>query len=493
MCPTIPRRTAAWHGWLRKPVTLDRRRGVRGPVGNIPALVFLAISVAGCGILPFYARANKGPTADWTPTRATAELTLNDLSHRVFVGVAMSGGGSRAANFSAAVLLELQKIGLLQHVSAISSVSGSSLTAAYYGLFGEETKTKWNRDRLRELMLTNFEAKWFARWFLPHNIIRYWLTEFDRSDIMKGVFDDVLFEGKTFGNMPLGRPRVLINATSFTTGQRFVFTDETFRRFKSRLDAYPVSHAVMASGAFPGIFHNVTLQNYRISGVQHYEHLYDGGPSDNLGINTLIDIVQKLYNPSNPSKPNGCFLFIVDAHPFQELPAHVLEADTRKALDFLIDSNLVNASDVLLTTRREDVLRQVGIDTRTIDPPPYQEFPIFPDRPKEKGGETCWAWHLTFQRLLSPGFATQWASKEEARDGYRHARQVGLVVNAIPTRYQLAGPKPYTAQALQDYIFEAARLLLWEDEGYLKQTCDWFTKEARVPGLSCDRRVGTGG
>lgn len=119
MCPTIPRRTAAWHGWLRKPVTLDPRRGVRGPVGNIPALVFLAISVAGCGILPFYARANKGPAADWTPTRATAELTLNDLSHRVFVGVAMSGGGSRAANFSAAVLLELQKIGLLQHVSAI--------------------------------------------------------------------------------------------------------------------------------------------------------------------------------------------------------------------------------------------------------------------------------------------------------------------------------------------------------------------------------------
>src|SRR5204863_4300210 len=49
-----------------------------------------------------------------------------------FVGIAISGGGSRSANYSAAVMFELQRLGLLEKVDAISSVSGGSLTAAYY-------------------------------------------------------------------------------------------------------------------------------------------------------------------------------------------------------------------------------------------------------------------------------------------------------------------------------------------------------------------------
>src|SRR4051812_47918066 len=35
-----------------------------------------------------------------------------------FVGLAISGGGSRSANFSAGVMLELQRLGLLQKVDA---------------------------------------------------------------------------------------------------------------------------------------------------------------------------------------------------------------------------------------------------------------------------------------------------------------------------------------------------------------------------------------
>ena len=90
-------------------------------------------------------------------------------------------------------------------------------------------------------------------------MLRYWLTDFDRSDIMKGVFDDILFEKKTFGDMPAGGPKILINATSLTTGRQFRFTDQDFKTLQSRLDTYPISHAVMASGAFPGAFNNVTF------------------------------------------------------------------------------------------------------------------------------------------------------------------------------------------------------------------------------------------
>ncbi|MDB5322985.1 MAG: uncharacterized protein JWN40_4616, partial [Phycisphaerales bacterium] len=58
-----------------------------------------------------------------------------------FVGLAISGGGSRSANFSAAVMFELQRLGLLEKVDAISSVSGGSMTAAYYCLSADRD---WN-------------------------------------------------------------------------------------------------------------------------------------------------------------------------------------------------------------------------------------------------------------------------------------------------------------------------------------------------------------
>jgi hypothetical protein len=38
-----------------------------------------------------------------------------------FIGLAISGGGSRAAVFAASVMLQLERIGVLQHVQYISS------------------------------------------------------------------------------------------------------------------------------------------------------------------------------------------------------------------------------------------------------------------------------------------------------------------------------------------------------------------------------------
>lgn len=54
----------------------------------------------------------------------------------VFVGLAISGGGSRAAAFGMAVLEQLKEIGILQHVTAISTTSGGGLAGAYYATKG---------------------------------------------------------------------------------------------------------------------------------------------------------------------------------------------------------------------------------------------------------------------------------------------------------------------------------------------------------------------
>jgi hypothetical protein len=51
-----------------------------------------------------------------------------------FIALSLSGGGSRAAVFSAAVMFELQKHGILQQVDVVSSASGGSVSAALYAV-----------------------------------------------------------------------------------------------------------------------------------------------------------------------------------------------------------------------------------------------------------------------------------------------------------------------------------------------------------------------
>jgi len=127
-------------------------------------------------------------------------------------------------------------------------------------------------------------------------MLRYWFTNYTRSDIMKETLDNNLFEGKTFEKMGSGLPRILINATTLTEGKHFVFSEEGFKSLNSRIDTYPVANAVMASSAFPGVFHDMTLKDYSISSEQNYEHVLDGGPSDNLGVTTILKMVKKLYS-----------------------------------------------------------------------------------------------------------------------------------------------------------------------------------------------------
>ena len=71
-----------------------------------------------------------------------AETTEQD---KIYVVLALSGGGTRAAALSYGVMEKLKATliqngsrTLLDEVDVISSVSGGSFTAAYYGLFGDQ-------------------------------------------------------------------------------------------------------------------------------------------------------------------------------------------------------------------------------------------------------------------------------------------------------------------------------------------------------------------
>jgi NTE family protein len=85
-----------------------------------------------------------------------------------FVGLAVSGGGSRSANFGMAALTELDALGMLQHVDAISAVSGGSIPSAYFAVRGAEPD--WAVEG-RKVAATDFAAPLIGKLLNPFNLL----------------------------------------------------------------------------------------------------------------------------------------------------------------------------------------------------------------------------------------------------------------------------------------------------------------------------------
>jgi hypothetical protein len=425
----------------------------------------------------------------------------------------MSGGGSRAANFSAAVMLELEQLGLLDRATVISSVSGSSLPAAYYGLFGQgKDASKWNSGTIKERMRTNFEASWLWRWFLPNNIAEYWITNFSRSDIMADVFDSNLFEKKKFSDMGKGQPRIVINSTEVSRGTRFTFTEQTFHKtLNSEIENYPIARAVMASSAFPGVFQDVTLRKYgapaqsKSSGgpsedqtKDGYLHVIDGGPSDNLGTTTLIVALHQIIEADSQKQQASsplqipCFLVVVDAYPYALGSEFTPHPETRGLIDYFFDTNVANSSDALLSARRIDLLNDLGLSARANNPEvaPFTQSKVsLIDKP----AVSCAVWYIGLPRMLSKVFRPT-DHPTSALD--LETWELGTIVNSIPTRFTLVSgdeDHPIPADRLQDKLFEAAHRLVEEDRfeslGVQMRVkdgvCAWFhDKEIELAGCS---------
>ena len=54
------------------------------------------------------------------------------------IGLALSGGGYRAAAYHIGTLRALHKLGILKDLDVISSVSGGAIIAAYYALHNDD-------------------------------------------------------------------------------------------------------------------------------------------------------------------------------------------------------------------------------------------------------------------------------------------------------------------------------------------------------------------
>jgi predicted acylesterase/phospholipase RssA len=263
-------------------------------------------------------RVNQTRAALLRSSDVALDLTQPAAKDGWFVGLAISGGGSRSANFSAAVMFQLQRLGLLDRVDAVSSVSGGSLTAAYYCL---STDGEWNPGNLQRLMTHSFAADMWWVVLQPWNLLALGLTDWDRSDVLAASFTKNVYtrNGKplTFADLRADRPRLLVNATDLQSGQRFVFANESFDAINSDLSKYPIGYAVAASSSVPVVLHQVTLRDFSTV-FEQFRHFVDGGINDNLGVLSLLEAYKAdndaaIAKGQPPPFAKGAVLVIIDA------------------------------------------------------------------------------------------------------------------------------------------------------------------------------------
>ena len=256
------------------------------------------------------------------------------------VGLSFSGGGSRASAFSFGVLRELARTRvhsqgksspLIDQVDFISSVSGGSVTAAYYALKG-----KAMLDDFEEKFLNQDVDSTLRMSVSVPNIVRLTSGGINDSTGLQSWLDENLFKNATYQDiLRPGRPAIWINASDIYNRTPFVFNKTTFSALCSDLNTFPLSEAVAASAAVPLVFAPVIVKNYadrcdypipgwvksalansnapavlranaeavkryRDAGEVRYVKLLDGGLTDNLG---LTGIQIELLGASKPYEP----------------------------------------------------------------------------------------------------------------------------------------------------------------------------------------------
>ena len=185
----------------------------------------------------------------------------------MLVGLAFSGGGTRAAAFSFGVLQGFARTSvrdhgraapLIERVDFVSGVSGGSVTAAYFGL-----KRSGALADFRERFLTRNAEEALNTNVNLANLGRGFAGGVNQEVPFRNWLDANLFEGATFGQLLTERrPRVWINATDIYNRTPFVFGKTAFGAICSNLADYPVAAAVAASAAVPLAFAPVVLEAY---------------------------------------------------------------------------------------------------------------------------------------------------------------------------------------------------------------------------------------
>jgi hypothetical protein len=268
----------------------------------------------------------------------------------VLIGVALSGGGSRAALFGAAGLEAVSGLrtaagtSVMEQVTYLSSVSGGSLAASYYTLnkpardvkvlTPEGAMTSAYRaffDEYRSTLSQDFQTSLLWRQLVSFRWVNPALAAMTLAEVLR---HNLLGEATM---MDLSRrqamgdaPRLIINTTLYNNGRRLAITNlpsETFRydffqdlrqslaqqgkpaqmpsplvkRYESLIPMTPLemgmdpcpirlAGSVTASASFPPLVGPFTFQ---VAGIDTYWHVGDGGLYENQGAESLLFLFLK--------------------------------------------------------------------------------------------------------------------------------------------------------------------------------------------------------
>jgi NTE family protein len=214
-------------------------------------------------------------------------MTVNVNGSPKRIGLALSGGGFRAASFHLGVFRKLRDLNLLDAVDVLSCVSGGSIAG---GFLAAGWREKGTLDALDDYLRTRSIA--------VSSVLGGLLDPFEtRTDKLAESYDRDLFKGKTLDDLAAG-PRVYLNATNLATGNLFFFVAGGKRASEmgdheighQPAGSFRLSRAVAASSSFPPVFPPLRLTHGEFPATRTVEYvtLTDGGVYDNLGINPLF-------------------------------------------------------------------------------------------------------------------------------------------------------------------------------------------------------------
>jgi NTE family protein len=246
-------------------------------------------------------------------------------------GVALSGGGYRAAAFHLGALRKLNDLKLLDKVDVLSTISGGSITGAAYCLrkggykdFEENIVKALSTKSVIQFILTSWTfirfiipvllllvlclilvfTKW-APFILPVLIIAFYIIFtyqfklFPISKVIEKAYAKFFYNNAALSSL-CTQPELAIGTTNLQTGRQFTFSK---RKMEDSAYAYlnppvkfdgtnfPIARAVVASSCVPFAFSPVSIDKSFFVNQEQYgkvdPQLIDGGVYDNQGIHKI--------------------------------------------------------------------------------------------------------------------------------------------------------------------------------------------------------------
>lgn len=310
---------------------------------------------------------------------------------KIAIGLAISGGGSRAQYFGLGVLMGLDEIdykkninsSFLNEVDYISTVSGGGLGVGYYLSLREHLVLDdyenlfdfWKSDIRSDSLIS---APYQSASLLALRKLRTYerkgnsgfpkkmdkeILQFEKSYSPKKIKFKKLYLGHFFiekeSEVRVKLPMFVVNGTIYHNNERIPFMPHIVNElnisgslmpkeeFKNFNDGYgfPLNHAIVSSNSFPGI---LPITKYEIKGSEKVIRIVDGGVVENFGFKTIFELLNSDENFKEKKRA-----LIIDCHGGYD--GNQFEPNERVKLKKLLPSALFYTLETRYLTADEDI------------------------------------------------------------------------------------------------------------------------------------------